>query len=71
MLVGYFSRFDYRNPKEGWLLGVGELDQHFLTVGVVLESQRFLWQASLRNSDLLSDGLMKQTHFSMGSGFHF
>lgn len=71
ILFGYFSRLDYRNPKEGWLLGVGELDQHFLTLGVSFELERFLLQASLRNSDLLSRGLMEQTNFSLGSGFYF
>lgn len=71
MLLGYFSRFDYRNPEMGWLTEVGELDQHFLTVGVSVELERFLLHASLRNSDLLSQGSMEQTHFSLGTGFHF
>lgn len=71
LLFGYFSRIDYRKPSGGSLLAPGELDQHFLTAGFSLELDRFLLQASLRNSDLLSDRLMEQTHFSLGGGFEF
>lgn len=71
LLFGYFSRFDYRKPPAGSLLAAGELDQHFVTAGLTLKLERFLLRASLRNSDLLSDGLMEQTHFSVGTGFDF
>jgi hypothetical protein len=70
ILLGYFTRFDYR-VSEGWNLTEGELDQHFLTAGLSIKIQRFLIQTSLRNSSLLSEGFMDQTHFSVGTGFHF
>lgn len=71
ILFGYFSRFDYRNPKKGWLDEVGEYDQHFLTAGVRISLCDYLLQISVRDSHLLSSGLIETTQISVGAGVGF
>ena len=69
---GYFSRFDYRRgPDEGWLDEVGEFDQHFLTAGVRISLCDYLLQFSIRDSHLLSSGLIETTQISVGAGVGF
>lgn len=66
--LGYYTRFDFRDPDIEWLNKVGEYDQHFLTAGMTYNRGKFLLQGSIRDSHLLSSGVMEQTHLSFGAG---
>jgi len=68
---GYFARLDYRDPDVGWLDEVGEYDQHFLTAGVRISLYDYLLQFSIRDSHLLSSGLIETTQMSVGGGVGF
>jgi hypothetical protein len=69
--LGYFTRLDYRNPDRNWLDEVGEYDQHFLTAGVRISLDDYLLQISVRDSHLLSSGLIESTQISLGAGIGF
>lgn len=69
--LGYFNRLDYRDPDTGWLDEVGEYDQHFLTAGVRISLYYYLLQFSIRDSHLLSSGLIETTQISVGAGVGF
>jgi hypothetical protein len=69
--LGYFNRLDYRDPETGWLDEVGEYDQHFLTAGVRISLSDYLLQFSMRDSHLLSSGLIETTQISVGTGLGF
>ncbi|MGB2697040.1 MAG: hypothetical protein WBD28_04170 [Candidatus Zixiibacteriota bacterium] len=69
---GYFSRFDYRRgPDVGWLDEIGKYNQHFLTAGVRISLYDHLLQFSIRDSHLLSSGLIETTQISVGAGVGF
>ena len=70
ILLGYFTRFDYR-VSEGWNLAEGELDQHFLTAGISISLYDYLLQFSIRDSHLVSSGLIETTQMSVGAGVGF
>jgi len=69
--LGYFTRFDYRDPDVNWLDKVGEYDQHFVTAGATFYMGKLLLQGCIRDSHLLSSGLIEQTHVSFATGLSF
>jgi hypothetical protein len=69
--LGYFTRFDFRDPDVEWAEKIGKYDQHFLTAGATFNKGRVSFQGSVRDSHLLSSGLIKQTHLSFGIGLSF
>lgn len=69
--LGYFTRFDYRDPDVEWADKVGEYDQHFLTAGTTFNVGKLLLSGCIKDSHLLSSGLIEQTHLSFGAGLRF